>query len=284
MQSMGRHSFAPGKIILSGEYAVIFGYTGIAVPSARGIEAVFEEDAACEQVETHWDNTPDSEPWLDYLEKIVAHCQKRVKLHGRLVIRSNLPLGKGMGSSTALVIAVTRALLGEDARASALRIEDMLNPGHSGFDFSVIWEAVPILFRKGTIPKPINLPPGLLQEALLIDTGLPSEPTTELVAWMRSREIKIQDALKTIGNCTNRLLQSESLNFVMRDHSRAQIALGVVPPDVQELITAIEHTGGAAKVIGAGSRTGGAGMVLALGDREKIKKIADQRRMPTMFP
>jgi mevalonate kinase len=74
----------------------------------------------------------------------------------------------------------------------------------------------------------------------------------------------------------------EDLQTVMRDHHRAQVALGVVPPDVADMVDGIESTGGAAKVIGAGSRTGGAGMVLALGDAEKITVIATKRNMPTI--
>ena len=90
------------------------------------------------------------------------------------------------------------------------------------------------------------------------------------------------EPLKTIGNCTERLVRGEPLDAVMRDHNRAQITLGVVPPDVEKLIAAIEQIGGAGKVIGAGSRTGGAGMVLALGNQEGIKNIAYRRDMPIM--
>lgn len=74
----------------------------------------------------------------------------------------------------------------------------------------------------------------------------------------------------------------EALATVMREHHKAQVALGVVPAGVRDLIAAIEQAGGAAKVIGAGSRTGGAGIVLAVGGREEIRKIAGRMSMPTM--
>ncbi|OGG52938.1 hypothetical protein A3H16_00550 [Candidatus Kaiserbacteria bacterium RIFCSPLOWO2_12_FULL_53_8] len=273
-----RHSFAPGKIILSGEYAVLFGYAGIAVPSPLGIQVEFDEDAASDRIEIYWEGA--NNEWLTYAEKIVGKTDS--KLRGHLTIHSNLQLGKGMGSSTALLIVVTRALLGENSRKEALLIEDALNPGHSGFDFATIWEGVPILFRKGDTAKRIDISAELLRGAMLIDTGLPSESTAELVAWMRSREKQIEEPLKTIGNCTERLVRGEPLDAVMRDHNRAQITLGVVPPDVEKLIAAIEQIGGAGKVIGAGSRTGGAGMVLALGNQEGIKNIAYRRDMPIM--
>ncbi|HLD71671.1 MAG TPA: hypothetical protein VI873_03600 [Candidatus Peribacteraceae bacterium] len=290
---MTRSSFAPGKIILSGEYAVVFGHTGIAVPTSIGMEVEFAEDPTAAHIDIHWEGTYGGEPWLQYAEKIVGLCQKkRVKLRGEVTIRSGLPLGKGMGSSTALLIAMTRAVLGDDAREEALLMEDHLNPGHSGLDFAVIWEDTPLLFRKGMNPEPVNLPPGILRGGILIDTGLPSEPTTELVAWMKEKlaaagtrrpSSESLEALDIIARCSKRLMAGEDLSTVIRDHHKAQVALGVVPEEVQELIATIESAKGAAKVIGAGSRTGGAGIVLALGEAKTLEHIAAERSLPTML-
>lgn len=244
------------------------------------MNAVFEEDATPGRVAVRWEG---GEQWQPYVEKIVEACRrKNAELSGTLNIHASLPIGKGMGSSTALIIAVTRALLGEDSREAAAKIEDTLNPGHSGFDFAAIWENAPILFSTSAGPRRTDLSPELLRRAILIDTGLPGESTTQLVAWMRGRTAGIQEPLEIIEGCTYRLLQGEPLDAVLREHHKAQVALGVVPAGVQHLIAAIEEAGGAGKVIGAGSRTGGAGIVLAAGDREEIGKIASQRSMPIM--
>src|SRR3989344_1736469 len=267
--NMSRTSFAPGKIILSGEYGALFGRAGIAVPSRLGVRATFDEDAALGRIETRWEG---NEQWLPYVERIVAACkEKNTNLSGRLVINSDVPGGKGMGSSTALIIAVARVLLGDSrpavggARETALHIENSLSLGNSVFDFAVIWQGAPIMYKKGEVQQ-IELPAKLLRDAVLIDTGVPGEPTNELVAWMRGREPDIREHLDTIGNCTERLMRGELFGAVMRAHHRAQVALGVVPPEAQQLIAAIESAGGAGKIIGAGSRTGGAGIVLAVGD------------------
>jgi|SRR3989344_4474404 len=277
---MTRTSFAPGKIILSGEYAVLFGFPGIAVPVSHGIKATFKEDASCKGVEIE---DAANTAVRAYIEKIVAVCGKnQPNLCGQLSIRSTIPFGKGLGSSTALVVAITRALIGEDARETAVAIEDALNPGNSGLDFNVIWENAPILFRKGTAPKHSDLPSVQLQNSTLSDTGLPSESTAQLVAWVRSREKELREPLSIIGNCTERLVQGEQLESVMRDHHRAQVALGVVPSEVQKLIVEIERGGGSAKVIGAGARTGSAGMVLAVGNQKEIRNVVDKRSIPIM--
>ena len=279
---MSPHAFAPGKMILSGEYAVLFGYRGIAFPTSAGISAEFSEDTASAHVSVAWRDADVDGRWREYAEKIVAHCRPHARGGGRLFIHSNLPLRKGMGSSTALVIALTRVLVGEGTQDVARHIEDKMNPGHSGLDFACIWGGEPIVFRRGVPAERRVLPLGLREEGALIDTGVPNDATSTLVAWIKEREEEVRDALATIGNCTERIIAGEPLFTVVRDHHRAQARLGVVPRGVQQLIASIEEGGGAAKIIGAGSRSGGGGMVLALGDEREIRAIAQTHSMPTM--
>lgn len=255
---------APGKIILSGEYAVVFGKRGIAVPSEESVTVTWTDDASISGVSITWDGDVNSQ-WISYAENILEYLKPHTKpLQGTLHVRCDIPLGKGMGSSTALVIAVCRCLLGPECEEIARFVEDQINPGHSGIDFAVIWNNAPILFSRGTKPEKITLPKNILQGARLIDTGSPNETTKELVAWMKTRGQEIEPAIAIIAGCTERLLQGESLKTVMRDHHRAQVALGVVPENAQKIIAEIEAQGGSAKVIGAGGRTGGGGMVLAI--------------------
>lgn len=276
-------SFAPGKIILSGEYAVLFGFPGVAVPSSLGMEATFEEDASLDQVAVKWTGVYGGEPWLLFTEKILLHCHtKRVKLRGRLHIHAGLPLGKGMGSSTAIVIAIARAIFGEDCRSEALLIEDIVNPGHSGFDFAVIWGDTSVRFVQGQEPEQVDLPPGLLRGGVLIDTGQPNESTPEMVEWMMGKKEEVQRALETIGCCSEALIAGENIVKIFHEHHRAQQDLGVVTKETTNLIETIERAGGAAKVIGAGGRTGGSGMVLALGvDPDQIQAFSESQDMPS---
>lgn len=259
--------FAPGKIILSGEYAVVFGYPGIAVPANIGIEATFGPRRTV-TLTVDWHGPGYDQRTEEYVRRIIVGCeQSRKPVRGTLTIRNQLPIASGMGSSTALVIAIARALLGDDCHERALEIEDEMNPDHSGLDFAVIWGNRPIRFRKSasetTIERLTN-PFDWLARTELIDTGKPNESTPELVAWVKSREKQLRKPLQIIGNCAERLLGGEDPRAVFRDHHRAQLALGVVPQSVEELIANIEKEGSAAKVIGAGGRTGGGGMVLRI--------------------
>lgn len=269
---MKHTAVAHGKIILSGEYAVVFGHPGIAVPAPLAMQVTYEESSAQIAVRSmlnlKWLGISGGETWEDYARKIILHLEQiaGTSFRGTVTIKNQLPLKKGMGSSTALVIGLTRALLGPNKRAEALAVEDVVNPGHSGLDFSVIWAEKPLYFRKGKEPQVIELPKNILRGALLVDTGTPGETTPELVAWVKGRaeDPRVKRALIAIGKCTERLKQGEDLRSVFKDHHRAQVALSVVPAAVQTMVREIERLGGAAKVLGAGGRTGGGGTVLAL--------------------
>ena len=227
----------------------------------------------------------------NYLYRILDAVTKITgPLSGHLTIENTIPIGLGMGSSTALVIAICRCLLekqhsplscrsgrgaggegkNDEPKEIAAAIEDAVNPGHSGLDFAVIWEGKPVKFTKANGPTSVDLDLSFLKKAILIDTGKPNETTPEMVAWIKDNSLsprsgfKVKGALQTIGHCTERLLKGEDIKEIFKAHHRAQITLGIVPPNVQKFITAIEESGGAAKVIGAGGRSGGGGIVLTI--------------------
>ncbi len=255
---------ASGKIILSGEYAVLFGGRGIAIPSQTGVTVEWTENATMECVLIVWEKNANP-TWIDYARSVLHNLETTTgNLKGTLMITNDLPLGKGMGSSTALIVAICRCLVGPDCAKIALRIENALSPDNSGIDFAVIWEEKPVLFKRNEVPALIDFDVKQLEGSTLIDSGAPNEPTPELVAWIRSEKENLKGPLANIGECTERLLKGESLFSVLRDHHRAQVALGVVTPSAKAIIAMIEADGGAAKVIGAGGRTGGSGMILAL--------------------
>ena len=256
---------ARGKIILSGEYAVLFGKRGIAIPSDQAIDVSWIEDPSLPGITLVWEGHLQDDPWMQYVRTILSSIEPHSgPLHGTFTLNSTLPLGKGMGSSTALLIAACRCLLGPASAKIARTIENALSPDNSGIDFAVIWAEAPTLFQRETLPETFAFDMSLLTGHRLLDTGSPGEPTPDLVAWIRSREAELANPIEVIGECTERLIRGEPIRDVMRDHRRAQIALGIVPPAVQNIITDIEANGGTAKVIGAGGRTGGGGMVLAL--------------------
>src|SRR3989344_3143595 len=170
---------ASGKIILSGESAVVFGYPGIAVPAPFTVEATMGNTCHPERSRratravlwfdfSHHDTLTVTHHGIEneeYLHRILDAVTKITgPLSGHLTIENTIPIGRGMGSSTALVIAVTRCLFGsldtlpprvtpsdfskknriegrsgstrdDTLKNIALSIEDTVNHGHSGLDF-----------------------------------------------------------------------------------------------------------------------------------------------------
>ncbi len=272
---------ASGKIILSGEYAVLFDKKGIALPSAQNITCSLTKHEKNRTLTLSMKNIGLPKGWWHYAQSILQKLKKKIgETKGVLVINNQLPLGKGMGSSTAMIIALTRCIgkavnLSEDViKNIALSIENELNTGHSGLDFAVIWEEKPILFQKNTEPELVSLPYKEFNAMKLIDTGMPEQSTKQLIQWVKKLVLELKsikrenaiytpkEAIECIGECTERMLRGEPLKNIIRDHHQAQISLGVVPESAQKMILQIEAEGGAAKLIGAGARTGGGGMAL----------------------
>lgn len=266
---------ACGKIILSGNMANTFGKRALAVPVDMHITATWDKsDDTKEGLSIVWAGQSEDGIWINTARKISELIEARVgRLSGKLTIHNTLPLGKGMGSSTSIVAALARCFLGDNCKKEARAIEDIINEGHSGIDFSVIWEERPIVIRKDEYE--FTDLPTRLQRGFLIDTGLPAAPTSIIIRRLKERvprEKILMDSVETIGNCTERLLSGEDPLTVFPDHHRGQVNLGVIPPRVRSLIEKIHQSGGAAKAARVGGATGGVGMVFAVHPNIKVLK------------
>jgi len=206
-------------------------------------------------------------------------------LTGTLTIENSLPLGKGMGSSTAIVIALVRCFLGANCEEEAFAIENIINSGHSGLDFAAIWNERPIIIQ-GNKHEFTELPTGL-HRGFLVDTGLPVAPTSIIVQQLKQRllaEKSLFDSVEIVGNCTERLLSGENPLAVFPDHFKALLNLGVVPSGVQLLIERIQESGGAAKPVRFGGADGGVGMLFVVHPQyEVLEKMVQCTPLPLLY-
>ncbi len=269
--------YACGKVILSGNTANRFGKRALAVPVDLYIAAIWDSSENFQDgLRIIWLGQEEEGVWLTTVRKITTLVEAQIgPVLGKLIIHNTLPLGKGMGSSTAIVVALARCFLGESHKEEALAIEDIINKGHSGLDFAAIWEERPVVIQ-GDKYEFIDLPKQL-QSGFLIDTGLPAAPTSIIIRRLKERLMKekiLMDSVSTIGDCTDRLLSGEDPLTVFPDHCKGLVDLGVVPPRVRSLIEKIQRSGGAAKPGRFGWATGGVGMVFAVHpDVKVLKKI-----------
>jgi mevalonate kinase len=166
-------SSAPGKVILCGEHAVVYGHPAIALPvlgvktrcvvvakPGKPQDEVIINDSAiglkCSLEALHPNNP---------LRKTIALTLSALSIDHlpscEIQIHSSIPIGGGLGSSASVSVALTRAIStfvghpveNESVNDIAFEIEKLHHTTPSGIDNSVITYATPLFYVKG---KPLE--------------------------------------------------------------------------------------------------------------------------------
>jgi len=274
---------APGKLILFGEHAVVFGEPALA--TAINLRA---EVYARPHPEWRADGGSIDEPRYRYVKAAIA----KVATVGPLwvEVRSMVPSGAGLGSSAAVTVATLGTLHGMggsiDAKTiarEAFEVEHEVQGRASPIDTSTASAGGGLL----VLPKPqgdllwtierdarrwclhrTNLPP---LDFVIGNTGI-SAATGPLVANVKERvghDRKAAEAVREIGRITLDGLDALRRNDLvaagrLMDRNHALLtALGVGHPMLDRLVQAARRTSYGAKLTGAG----GGGSIVALSDR-----------------
>ncbi|MFW5893403.1 MAG: mevalonate kinase, partial [Bacillota bacterium] len=103
---------AHGKIILVGEHSVVYGHPAIAMPFEAGRVTCRLEKGGDDWLVSHFHEGPlESAPSLfDPIKTLILTLQKHLGI-GPFIheIKSEIPVGAGLGSSAAIAAAVIRA-------------------------------------------------------------------------------------------------------------------------------------------------------------------------------
>jgi mevalonate kinase len=190
-------------------------------------------------------------------------------------IETTLPIGRGMGSSAALAVALVRALAAREGRTASTEeciergfvLERVLHGTPSGVDHTVstLGGIVRFQLRDGQ-PRIEALPVPSLP-LVVMDSGHSGSTATQ-VAKVRSQRPRIDGELERIGNLVRQvetLLTREStldeIGALLTENHHRLRAIGVSTDRLDQLVRlALDHGALGAKLSGAG----GGGVVMAL--------------------
>lgn len=144
------------KAIFFGEHAVVYNKKGITIPlSEMTITATLKET----------NEIQNRDEILDFIAK-----QCNISATTEIIIDSKIPVGRGLGSSAALSIAIARANNCQNIREITNTCEKFIHGNPSGIDVNQVLSESPLIFSKEDGSKPLEF--NLNCYLLIIDTGI----------------------------------------------------------------------------------------------------------------
>jgi len=282
-------AFAPGKVILFGEHAVVYGRPAIAVPVTQvGARVSVERGLGgggtlIQAKDLGLSHTMGESPVDEALKPVVSlvkstleHLGVRLPPPLVITITSTIPIARGLGSGAAVSTALVRGLseyfgreLGpEEVSALVYEAEKFHHGTPSGIDNTVISYGRPIYFVRGQPPQIFKVgKPFLLA---IGDSGVKS-PTKVVVEEVRRRwerePSRYEPLFDQIGRVVERAKEEmeggnlERLGTLMDENQALLRDLGVSSPQLDGLVRVAREAGAlGGKLSGAGR----GGSVIAL--------------------
>lgn len=274
---------APGKVILFGEHAVVYGQPAIAAPvQAVSANAIITPDIQAPSGRV-WIEAPEAGisaelgalPEGDPLAAAVGACLQALDISHppafKLRVSSTIPMGGGLGSGAAVSVSILRAvsaflghpLSDEQVSALAFEVEKIHHGTPSGIDNTVITYAKPVFFVKGRavefleVAAPFTL--------LIADSGA-STPTKISVgavraAWQAEPErygqlfVQIGDLAKQARKAIEAGDNKQLGPLMDRNHELLQ-QMDVSSPELDVLVAVARKAGARGAKLSGGGRGG----------------------------
>jgi len=273
-------SSAPGKIILFGEHAVVYGQPALAVPVTQlhadvRIEEIFSPgvwiNAPNIQLHSRLDSLAPSHPLAATVKNTLSTLGVSYLSGISILIRSSIPVASGLGSGAAVSVALIRALAryvgrpltDEQVSALAFETEKLYHGTPSGIDNTVVAYAKPVYFVKDQPPAPFRV--GQPFTIVIGDTGI-AAPTKETVADVRrlwqENPARFATYFETIGSIVQTARQlieaglPDSLGPLMDENHALLRQMNVSSPALERLVRAARAAGALGAKLSGGGRGG----------------------------
>lgn len=266
-------AFGPGKVILLGEHAVVYGEPALAGPLSLGVTASGLLARSCS---------------LDLPRRLrgrgrrllAAAFERAAAATGRPKIRvsvsSDLPISMGLGSSAALAVACARVLLRAARRSEApkevIRVAELMEREFhgrpSGLDHTCSAMGTLILFRRDARKIPSarvvrSRRPLRLLVALTGERGPTHQTVGDLRRRVEQRPARYRRLIREVGRLAIEGARDveignfEAVGDAMNVNHGMLVALGVSSPPIDEMVYRLRGLGAlGAKMTGAGGHGG----------------------------
>lgn len=273
-------SSAPGKVILFGEHAVVYGRPALAVPVTQvhadvdvsnSSRAGMWIDAPDINLQAELNTLPSDHPIASVIHNFLFLARISPFPNLEIRITSTIPVASGLGSGAAVTVALTRALAAhlrhamsdEEVNAFAYEIEKLYHGTPSGIDNSVVTYARPVYFVRDQPMETFRV--GRPFTIVIADTGI-SAPTKESVGdvrrlWMRdrSRWESVFDKIGEISFTARRAMEAgkyELLGELMDENHTYLQKITVSSPELDQLVEAARAAGARGAKLSGGGRGG----------------------------
>jgi mevalonate kinase len=286
---------APGKIILFGEHAVVYGRPALAVPVSQvRAEVEISEtgsagiwiDAPDVNLHTELNRLPSDHPLAAVIHNLFFLARVSPFPNLNIKITSTIPVASGLGSGTAVTVALTRALSAhllhamadEEVSAFTYEIEKLHHGTPSGIDNTVVTYAKPVYFIKGQpietfeVRQPFTI--------VIADTGIRA-PTRESVGAVRklwevnqARWENVFDEIADISFSARHVIREGWIKMLgaLMDENHAYLQeMTVSSPELDRLVSAARRAGALGAKMSGGGRGGN---MIALVEEGTASRVA----------